>query len=391
MKILVWQWGRRGAGPRYAAELAASLRALPGVQSVLSLSAQSELLAQPEPPPCDLPFSTYTSMASFLLRLPAAPFQIGPLAAQIRRFAPDVAICAMPAALDLLMARALRRAGVPFLVVVHDADIHPGDGFPMQMGLQRALVREADGLIALTAEVGRRLHAQDLVGDRPLVMTSLPPLTFGPPPPPPRAHAGPLRLLSFGRLLPYKGLDLLADALRLIGPRPDMELRVVGSGPQAPALDALRALPGVTVENRWVPEGEVAALLAWSDALVLSHREASQSGVAAAAIAAGRWVIATRVGGITEQLAAEPTARLCDPTAESLANAVLGLLAAPPAPSPQDDPSTTWRDVASALVRQIGGTLTKKGQGSALDPVKAEPLEPILFGAPQASSLGCGR
>ena len=183
MKILVWQWGRRGAGPRYAAELAASLRRLAGVESVLSLSAQSEILAGPTPPPCELPVLTYTGLGSFLLRLPLTPFQIGPLAARLCAFAPDLAICAMPAALDLLMAKALERAGIPMMVVVHDADVHPGDGFPMQMTLQRLLVRRARGLIALTAEVGRRLHAQDLVGDRPLIMTSLPPLTFGPRPP----------------------------------------------------------------------------------------------------------------------------------------------------------------------------------------------------------------
>ena len=59
-------------------------------------------------------------------------------------------------------------------------------------------------------------------------------------------------------------------------------------------------------------EEEVAALLGWADGLVLSHREASQSGVAAAAIAARRWVIATRVGGLAEQLGRERMAVLCD-------------------------------------------------------------------------------
>ncbi len=360
MRILVWQWGRRGAGPRYAAELAASLRTLDGVEAALSLSAQSEILADAGAPPCDLPVSTYNGIGSFLLRLPAAPFQIGPLAARVRALRPDVAICAMPAPLDLLMARALKRAGIPVMVVVHDADLHPGDGFPFQMTLQRLLMRQADGLIALTADVGRRLRDQNLVGDRPLILTSLPPLTFGPPPAPPRAHGGKLRLLSFGRLLPYKGLDLLADAVRLIGPRADMELRVVGSGPESPALDALRALPGVNVENRWVPEAEVGALLAWSDALVLSHREASQSGVAAAAIASGRWVIATRVGGIVEQLSHEHLARLCDPTAESVAGAMLGLLESPPSPCLQEDHRTTWSDVALDLVRQLKTALARR-------------------------------
>jgi len=95
-------------------------------------------------------------------------------------------------------------------------------------------------------------------------------------------------------------------------------------------------------------------VLAWSDALVLSHREASQSGVAAAALAAGRWVVATRIGGMAEQLKDEALARLCDPTPESLATALRGLLDSPPPPSTPADPRAAWRDIAAALVRDIG-------------------------------------
>jgi glycosyltransferase involved in cell wall biosynthesis len=255
------------------------------------------------------------------------------------------------------MAAALRRARVPFLVVVHDADIHPGDGFPLQMRLQRQLVQRADGVVVLTGHVGEQLRAQGLPATKPLILAALPPFAFGPPPPLPLAHGGPLRLLSFGRLLPYKGLDLLAAALAHLGPCPELEVRVVGSGPDSAALDLLRALPGVRVENRWVPEDEVGGLLAWSDALVLSHTEASQSGVAAAAIAARRWVVATRVGGITEQLRGEPLARLCDPTPASLVAAVRRLLDDPPAPVAASDPRTAWQGTAASLVERIGAAL----------------------------------
>lgn len=44
MRVLVWQWGRRGAGPKMAVELARGLNALEGCQAVLSLSEKAEIL-----------------------------------------------------------------------------------------------------------------------------------------------------------------------------------------------------------------------------------------------------------------------------------------------------------------------------------------------------------
>jgi glycosyltransferase involved in cell wall biosynthesis len=262
----------------------------------------------------------------------------------------------MPGPLDLAMHTALRRAGIPYAVVVHDADLHPGDGTLLQMTLQRALVRRADAIVVLSAHVHRRLEAQGEIAGRPVLQAVLPPFSLPTPPPPPRAHGGKLRLLFFGRLLAYKGLDLLADSLGLLLPRDDLEVRVVGGGPESEALGALRRLPGVSVENRWVPEDEVGALLAWSDALVLTHREASQSGVAAAAAAAGRWVVSTRVGGLAEQLRDEPMALLCDVTPEAVAAALRHLLTSPPIPAlPSTQPG--WRQAAGRLAEDLGRTL----------------------------------
>ena len=353
MRVLVWQWGRRGAGPRYAVELARSFGQAPGTASLLSLAAGAEILQSAEPPRCDLAFPTYAGVAGFALRALRAPLILPGLVRWLRAERVDVALCAMPAALDLVMAAALRRAGVPFAVVVHDADSHPGDGFPFQMRLQRRLIGQADGLFALSAHVAARLREQG-AGGRLLMTGSLPPFAFGPPPPPPRAHGGRLRLLSFGRLLPYKGLDLLADGLARLGARDDLEVRVVGSGPESAVLGALRALPGVTVENRWVPEDEVGALLAWADALVLSHREASQSGVAAAAIAARRWIVATRVGGLAEQLQGVPGAILCEPDGESLVGALRHLVETQAAHHPASNGAgAAWQTVSGRMVEAL--------------------------------------
>ena len=355
MRVLVWQWGRRGAGPRFAGDLARSFRLVPGTESLLSLSQTAEVLRSPNAPECELKIRTYSGQASFALRVLTAPLIVPGLARWLQKHRVDVALCAMPAAMDFIMGSALRRAGVPYAVVVHDADSHPGDAFPFQIRLQRHLLRGASGIFALSTHVANRLRQQGLATDKALVTAALPPFTYGKKPPPPMAHGGKLRLLSFGRLLPYKGLDLLADSLALLGNRPDIEVRVVGSGPESAELERLRALPGVRVENRWVPETDVAELLAWSDALVLSHREASQSGVAATAMAARRWLVATRVGGLEEQLGGEPMALLCDPTPESIACGLRRLLVVvrePPPPAP--DLYEAWNGVAAAMVNALG-------------------------------------
>ncbi len=343
----MWQWGRRGAGPRYALELCRALRRVPGTEVVLSLSRGAEIM-QAGLPDCDLPVDTYAGLGGWALRLLAVPLHAPGLARRLRALRLDGAVCAMPAPLDLLMATALRRAGVPYAVAVHDAARHPGDILPMQAVLQRWLLRRACALLALSGHVAAQLAPA--AAGRPVLRTRLSPLGYGAPPALPMAHGGRLRLLSFGRLLPYKGLDLLAEALGRLPPG-RMTVRVVGAGPESAELDALRRLPDVTVENRWVPETEVGDLLGWADALVLSHREASQSGVAAAALAAGRWVVGTRVGGLAEQLTGIEGARLCEPEAASLAEALEGLLHHPPAGEPPHQDG--WQDSVAVLTKQL--------------------------------------
>ncbi len=353
MRLLVWQWGRRGAGPRYALELARALRRVPGTIVVLSLSEAAEIMAGGLAD-CDLPVPTYAGAVGWARRLASIPWQAPSLARRLRTLRLDGALCAMPAPLDLLMASALRRAGVPFAVAVHDAVLHPGDILPMQGVLQRRLLRGATALVALSEHVAGQLTP--IVAGRPVFRSRLSPLDYGHGGSVPGAHGGTLRLLSFGRLLAYKGLDLLAAAMPRAGA---VTLRVVGAGPESPELAALRRLPGVTVENRWVPEEEVGALLAWADALVLSHREASQSGVAAAALAAGRWIVGTRVGGLAEQLAGSPMARLCDPDPESLAAAIRSLSSDPP-PTHAAGSDAAWQQDVAALATDLSGWLHRR-------------------------------
>ena len=265
--------------------------------------------------------------------------------------APHIAVCVHPGPLDLLMVSALRRIGVPFVALVHDADPHPGDGLPFQILLQRMVYRRAAALGTFTRHVANRIRVQRLAGAGacPLIHLALPPISFSLPPRTER-YGNAVHLLMFGRLLEYKGLDLLADALRRLGARKELVVRVVGRGPDGASLRALRAMPGVTVENRWVSEDEIGELLGWSDAVILPYREASQSGVAAAAQAAGRFVVATRVGGLPEQLSGYPRALLCEPQVESIVDALRHLLEQRrPLGEPSAEASSeAWREMATS-------------------------------------------
>ena len=359
-RVLVWQWGRFGGAPRFATLLAEGLSGLPGVDVTLSLSRGAEILREGSPPRCDLLVDTYSNLAGFLARVATAPVALPGLIRRIRKLRPDIAICAQPGPLDLLMAAALRWLRIPFFVLVHDADAHPGDGFPMQMWLQRTLCRQAYAVAALTTHVGDRLRDQKLAGTpgRPLIRLRHPPMRYAFTPPR-DGEAGTFRLLSFGRLLPYKGLDLLVASLKLLGSRPGLSVRVVGFGPESRELAELRGLAGVTVENRWVPETEVGALFSWADAVVLPYREASQSGVAAVALAAHRYVVATNVGGLSEQLGGEPLAILCEPDAASIANGLRCVLDSRPCAKgpPRQDAEDGWREIGQSLLDQTGALL----------------------------------
>lgn len=352
MKILVWHWGRFGAGPRFAADLAAGFRCLPATQSILSLSSQAELLQCRVPPECALPFPTYRGIAGLFGRLAAAPWLTHNLACRLRELGPDAAVCAMPAPLDLLMAAALRRLRIPLALVIHDADIHPGDGLPLQMWIQRRLAQRAAVLVALSPHVAARIREQGLRRQQRLLVASHPPFDFGPVAER-GAHGGPLHLLFFGRLLRYKGLDLLASALACLPPGLFI-VRVVGRGPASPELARLAELDFVTVENRWVPEDEISALFSWADAVVLPYREASQSGVAAGALAAGRWVVGTRVGGLEQQLAGQKLALLSAPEPAALADCLVSLGRQPlPSPTTDSPHDSTWTSFAARLLAEL--------------------------------------
>ncbi len=122
------------------------------------------------------------------------------------------------------------------------------------------------------------------------------------------AVRGPVAL-CFGLLRPYKGIDVLLEAWRSVGVG---ELWIVG----APRMDvaALRASSprGVRWVPRFLPDPELPAYFRRADLVVLPHRRVDQSGAAFAALAFGRPLLLTDIGGFRD-LASAGAASLVPP------------------------------------------------------------------------------
>ena len=165
-------------------------------------------------------------------------------------------------------------------------------------------VLHADQVPTLSLAVAERLEATGRVPRAKLFTLFHPDLTYGPPADPrPPSPGEPFRLLFLGRIMPYKGLALLLDALDILKEEGlPVELGVFGEGPLGSATAKRLVAMGAEVVNRWLTEDEIGAVLLRFHAVVLPHVEASQSGVAAAALGSGVPLISTPVGGLPEQV-----------------------------------------------------------------------------------------
>ena len=138
--------------------------------------------------------------------------------------------------------------------------------------------------------------------------------------------------LFLGLIRPYKGVDLLLEAVAQLPADSDWTLIVAGEAWGDLGADIERRAREKDLANRvrmrlgWVPEGEVPALLAAADLVVLPYRAGSQSAVAPMALAAGVPVLSTRVGGLPELVRDGVDGVLVEPgSAEALAEALVGL------------------------------------------------------------------
>lgn len=185
------------------------------------------------------------------------------------------------------------------LLTVHEGRLHLGEAHPLKQWLVNLSIRWADGIIFLTEKERQATQQYNPFRGRSWVVPhgilQLPGLRTKP-----RSLPSRPALLFLGRIVKYKGIELLLEAASLLSKEAFLHLTIAGQAnyemPVRNSGDKVKWIEG------WLSEEQIAQLLNEHDILILPYLEASQSGIATMGISACIPMICTRVGGLPEQL-----------------------------------------------------------------------------------------
>jgi alpha-maltose-1-phosphate synthase len=111
-------------------------------------------------------------------------------------------------------------------------------------------------------------------------------------------------VLLFGKIKPYKGVEILLEAARMVRKKLGNKFRVLiaGKGNRSYLDTMLRIddLEYIQIQNRYIPDFEIPKLFKNAKFLVLPYIDASQSGVVSLAYTFSKPVIVSNVGSIAE-------------------------------------------------------------------------------------------
>lgn len=210
-----------------------------------------------------------------------------------------------------LAAMALIRRWCPLILTVHDSVGYNGQTppWPQRLGL-RSPAKLAHRVIVHTRAGELRLRRAGVPVER---LSVIPHGALRPPPAVAAASAGDARytVVLFGEIKPYKGLDVMIEAVAAIDPARRRGLRVVVAGrplmdlaPCASRIAALGLGEHFELRLRRQTEQEMAALFAEADGFVFPYRQVDASGVYHLVKGLGKWLIASRVGVFAEEMGA---------------------------------------------------------------------------------------
>lgn len=266
-----------------------------------------------------------------------------------------------------LMAKRLHRRGIRVGFLCHNLFDHDAGEFKRK--LAGAMLAQADAYLVHSAEQAVVLRSR--FPGKPVIAHPIPPYDQFPPPSIRLPKRGRLELLFFGFIRPYKGLDVLVDALAQLR---DMQvhLTVVGE-PWCPPeelrnrIAATRA-PNIELHLDYVDDQTAANFFCRADIVVLPYLSASGSAVAAMAFHYECPILATRAGAFPDVVDEGKTGFLVAPgSAEALAGVIRKLtraqLEAMRIHVHEEKARFTWNSLADCVMKlatQTGNTFSRR-------------------------------
>ena len=198
-------------------------------------------------------------------------------------------------------------------------DVLPREPRPGQVAGTRRIVQAMDAVVVHSDHGARRLREElDVDPEQVRViphgafdyLTQLP--EEQPLPDELAGVEGPV-ILCFGLIRPYKGVDVLLEAFASVE---GAELWIVGMPrmPMGPLHDLAERAPGkVRFVERFVTDPEIPAYFRRADIVVLPYRDIDQSGVLYTALAFGKPLVLSAVGGFVEVAERHRAAQLVPP------------------------------------------------------------------------------
>jgi glycosyltransferase involved in cell wall biosynthesis len=133
-------------------------------------------------------------------------------------------------------------------------------------------------------------------------------------------------ILFFGRLSPYKGVDLLLNAIPLVLEKyPNQQFVIAGSTSYDFKFDEVlisKFKNNITIINKYLSLEEIASLIDKSAFIVCPYRDATQSGVLTTTFAFGKTAIASNVGSFKEYITDGINGLISEPEATDLAKKI---------------------------------------------------------------------
>jgi len=318
--------GRTAAGPQLTLELARALIAL-GTSPAVVYSSNAEIAddfaALDTPSLAVATFNDTRGAITGLAKLPRIARQIDSF---LNTHGVTTLVVTMEQIWQALISRKLA-TGRRVLLFVHDATPHTGEDSAVVRWLHTLERRQATAALVLSDHVGTELVAQGTFTPEEILRTVHPAFDVRAP-----SEARSINNLEmptigfFGRMSRYKGLELGAQTLGELRNR-GRRVRFFVAGRGVPTDIPGLPHPDDIIDDRWIPQDDVASLLDQFDITLLPYTEASQSGVLAYSMALGIPTVVTPVGGLIEQANDSGCAVIADTvTPTALADSIEPLL-----------------------------------------------------------------